>query len=385
MSPTPVDVLIIGAGVMGCSLAYHLAERKAGRVLVVEKAETYGTGSTGRSVGGIRLQFSTEINVRLSQISLEEYWEVFEERFGVDITLRQYGYLFLLSKPESWEQFQRNVALQNRLGVPSRLLTPQEAREIVPQLYIDDLIGATFCPKDGYADPYAANMGFFQAARRLGVQVRFEAEVTGFRVQDGRVRAVQVNGEEWVEAGTVLLAAGAWSGDLARKAGVDLPIRPYRRMVFATAPFQDLPWEMPLTIDFDSGAYCRRDGEIVLMGESNPEEPPSYRTDVDWDWLERVAEDIVHRIPVLERAGIQRGWAGLYAITPDAHPLVGPVPGFENFYVAAGFSGHGFQHAPATGKLLTQLILDGRSDLDLSPLAPDRFVRGKTLEEYNVV
>lgn len=377
------DVVIIGGGAVGASIAYHLAQKGCRDVVVVERY-LLGSGSTGKSVGGIRQQFSTEINIRLSQESVK-FFERFQEETGVDPEFHRVGYLFLATTPAEMEAFSRNVSLQRRLGVPMEVLTPEQAREMVPALNISDVLGATYGPADGYAGVHEVTQGFARRARQLGVRIYEGREVTGIGVNGGRVQAVET-AQGPIATPIVVNAAGAWSGQVARMVGLDLPVQPYRRMVFVTEPFPAIPSPIPLTIEFRRGLYFRHEGPGILMGMADPDEPSSFNTEVNWDFLPRLVQAAVERMPILEAARIKTGWAGLYEVTPDAHPILGPVPALQGFIVATGFSGHGFMHSPATGKLIAELIVDGRATtIDISPLGYERFARGELVRESRVV
>jgi sarcosine oxidase subunit beta len=370
------EVVVIGGGIMGVSTAYHLAKRGLSDVTILEK-DLLAQASTGLSVGGIRQQFSHPANIRLSQESVKVF-ERFEQEFGVDIKFRQVGYLFLARKQETWNEFLANVETQKNLGVPVETLTPQEVKQAWPYLNVSDLKGGTFGPKDGYADPFQVAMGFASSSRRLGVRIEEKTEVIGLKIKGGKVQGVETT-QGPLFSPVVVNAAGPWAGDVARMAGLDLPVKPYRRQVFVTKAFDDIPRPVPMVIDQDTSFYFRGEEPGVLMGMSDPDEPSSFNLNTDRIFMERVIEAAVHRAPVLERAEIMRGWAGLYEVTPDDNPIIGEVAGLEGFFCAVGFSGHGFQQGPAVGRLLSQLILDGQTEFDLKPFAHDRF--GKTGQE----
>jgi sarcosine oxidase subunit beta len=377
------NVVIIGGGVMGTSTAYHLAKRGCQDVVLVEKKQL-ASGSTGLSAGGIRLQFSIEANIRLSMESLQVF-EHFADEFEAEIDFRQHGYLFLASEPEDWAEFQANVVVQQRMGVPVRLLSPAEIDELAPYLYLDDMVGGTFCPRDGYADPYSVAMGFAKQARRLGVEIREETEALDIEVSEGKVRAVVTNQGE-IATPVVVNVAGPWAAQVGGMAGLELPVAPYRRQVFVTAPFDELPKQTPLVIDFAPSFYFRREGASILMGMTDHEEPPSFNTNFDLEFLVRTAEKAAHRVPVLDRADFMRGWGGLYAITPDNNPVIGQdIGGVEGFYCAVGFSGHGFQQSPAVGRILADLITSGQTDFDLGPFQLERFETGELTGESRAV
>ncbi|MGE0553557.1 MAG: NAD(P)/FAD-dependent oxidoreductase [Gemmatimonadales bacterium] len=386
MSPVErVDHLVIGAGIVGASIAYHLMVRGAGSVLVLEREDAPATGSTARSAAGVRHQFESEVNIRLSQHSIERL-RCFEEEVGGHSGLRQVGYLLLVSDPGTWERYRRNVALQQSFGIRSRLLEPTEAALLVPGTRIDDLSGATYCPDDGYCDPHGVAMGYLDRARALGARVRTAEPVTGFEREGERITAVRTRSGR-IAAGTVVNAAGAWAGAVGALAGVETPVRPFRRSIYLTEPFEGIPRDVPLTIDVDSGFYLRKEHDNVLFGRSNREEPSSERLDVDWAWLDQVLEAGVARFPQLADAGLWRAgcWAGLYEITPDHLPILGRHPEVGNLVDASGFSGHGVMHAPATGLLMAEEILDGRaSSIDIDSLRIDRFAREASGVERNV-
>ena len=378
------EIAIIGGGVVGLSIAYHLAARGCRGVCVLERG-LIGQAATARATGGIRQQFSREINVRLSQESLKQFGR-FEEELGISADFRQVGYLFLASRASDWAWLQEAATLQRRLGVPVELLTPGEARRLVPGVRIDDLVGATFCGTDGIADPYAVVQAFARQARRLGVRILEGHEVIGIRVEAGRVRGVGLRDGEEVVADVVIDAAGVHAQKVALMAGIDIPVEPHHRQVFVAEPLAALPGPLPLAVDLKSGSYIHVEpnGGIV-MGGGDHGDRRGFDESLDWSLLPRLIEAVTHRLPALESARIQRGWAGLREMTPDELAIVGPVPQVEGFYLAVGFSGHGFMHAPAIGKVVTELILDGKaSTIDISPLSLDRFRTGQLVPERAV-
>ncbi len=377
------DAVIIGAGIMGCAIAHELAARGMSDVVVLER-DAIGRGATADAAGGIRQQFSTETNVRLATHSVR-VWESFQERFGLDIGLKQQGYLFLLTDATQEPVFRANMALQQRLGVPARWVTPNEIREINPHVVLDDVLGGTFCPEDGWVDTYTATMGYAQAAKRLGVEFREETSAIGFRMQGGRVAAVETPaGCIW--SNLAIVCAGPYSRRVGAMAGADLPISPYRRMSFITEPFPALPATLPMTIEFASGLYFHPESGGFLFGMGNPDEPSSFDKTVDDDWMVTNIEALVARAPDFAEANVMRGWAGFYEVTPDDNPLLGWVPGVEGLGVAAGFSGHGFMQGPAIGACLAELILDGSArTVDITPFRPSRFAEGALAQEHNVI
>lgn len=383
---TAAQVVIVGAGVVGASVAYHLALRGCSDVLILEKEDTEISGSTARSAAGVRHQFSSATNILLSRYSIEQL-RAFDAEVGGHAELHQVGYLFLVNDEATWQQYQRNVALQRELGVRVELLTPAEAARFVPRMRTDDLVGATFGPDDGYCDPYGIAMGYLRAAQRLGARLQRATAVTGFTLAGGRVAGVQTT-QGPISCETVVNAAGPWAGAVAAMAGLEVPVRPYRRNIYMTTPFPQVPGPIPLTIDVGSGFYMRHEGASILMGKSNPDEPSSFNQTVDWEWLDHVLEVGLHRFPILEEAGLAEGqcWAGLYEITPDHNPILGRHPALAGYVDASGFSGHGIMHAPATGLLIAEEILDGRAHtIDIDELRVSRFSAGTAHSEKNII
>jgi sarcosine oxidase subunit beta len=385
MLPQRAEVVIIGGGVMGASVAYHLALRGQRNVLLLERGELFGEGATGKCAGGIRHQFASEINIRLSTESIRML-ERFEDEIGQPIGIRHCGYLFLLTREADATAFRENVALQHSLGVPTEWLAPDEVRRRLPLLRLDDVLGGTFYGRDGLCDPSSVVNGYVAAARRLGVTLLTDVEVTGVHVENDRVTAVDT------PVGRVLTdmlvnASGPFAADVGRLFGVEMPIVPLRRQMLVTTPLPEVPADFPFVIDFATGLYFHREGPGILTGMANPDQPPGSDERVDLGWEQVHLQAAVRRFPLLERAGMIRHWAGLYEMTPDAHPLVGRLEPIDNAYVIAGFSGHGFMQGPIAGKLLAEVILDGHAtSLDISALSPQRFTSAASaLREYNVV
>lgn len=379
-----MHVVVIGGGIIGLASAYELAERGV-RVTVFEKG-SLGGGNTGRSAGGIRGQFSTPVNVALSRASFE-VWDSFEGTFGVDIEHRRVGYLFLAREEATAERLQENVAMQNAHGVPSEYLDPEAAREHCEELRSEEFIGASYSPEDGFADPNLAVQGYARAAREAGVEIRTKDEIEEIHREGERVVGVEAGGR--IDADYVVNAAGAWARRVGKLAGVELPVAPKRRRMVIVDPEDPVPETDPLTIDLDVGSYFRpeREGAALVGGQfgADPDsDPDGYREGIGMEW----AADVVECAGEMARyfgpeTRIKRGWAGLYAVTPDNHPIIEEtVPGLIS---AVGFSGHGFMHAPATGKLVAELICEGEASLvDISSLKRERFEkRGET--ERNVV
>ena len=373
--PRTASVLVIGGGVVGCSIAYHLARRGVRDVVVIER-ETVGSGTTSKAAGGIRAQFPTETEIRFSLESLRVL-ESFRDEFGVDPGFRRIGYLFLVSDAADLQGFEARMALQRRLGVDVRVVTPKEAQAIVPALHVEDLIAAVWGPRDGLAGPAEVTAGFARRARELGVRILEGVETTGIALGGGRVRGVETS-EGAVAAPVVVNAAGPAAARIGRLAGLVLPVYPRRRHIFYTDPFPDLPGPVPITTDRASGFYFRKELEQVLLSPGDVQDVGEDLTaPVDWRMVEDVVAKAVHRLPIIERARIAGGWAGLRPLTPDDHAMVGWAPGVEGFFLAVGWGGHGFQHAPPTGRLVAEWIVDGRPSMDLALFDPGRFGDGR--------
>jgi len=377
MEPT-ADIVIIGGGVIGLSIAYHLGLKKAGRIILLEKGQL-GEGSTSRCAGGIRTQFSTEINIRFSLESLKTF-ATFEQEFGVNPQFRKIGYLFLATTPGEKGVFKKNLELQKRFGIPVELLEPGEIRKRWPYLRTDDILAGTYCAWDGYAGPSEVLSGFAGAARRTGVKIHEGIEATGILARRDKVQAVKTKDGE-ISAPVVVNASGPLAASIGEMAGLKIPVKPLRRQIFVTAPFRLADQTIPLTIDFHRGWYFR--GEVDGFLLSGPlDKESSLNLNVDYEARVEAAENAMYRVPELEKARIARGWAGLYEISPDNHAILGCVPGLEGFILANGFSGHGFQHSPAVGKVIAELITEGKAKtIDISPLSIERFEKGELILE----
>ncbi|MDM7325484.1 MAG: FAD-dependent oxidoreductase [Thermus sp.] len=359
---------------VGAACAYRLAEAGL-RVLVLEKEATFAQGSTGRSAAGVRVQFSEPLNVLLSYRSILEYQGIPEAGY------RAIGYLFLV--PEGLREAQEEaLATQRALGVPVEKLSLKEAQGHVP-FREEGLAYATFGPLDGVIDPHGVTAYYLREARRLGAEVRFSEPLLWARREGGLWRVKTPKGE--VEAPFLLLCTGAWTGEVGKRVGLEVPITPVRRMVFVTGP-ASFPHAFPLTIDLGTGFYLRSEGPRVLFGRSNPHEPPGFREGMDWDWLVLTLEAGLFRFPFLEGLSLDRGgsWWGYYEMTPDANPILGFVE--EGLLLAAGFSGHGVQQAAMVGRLMAEEVVYGEAQsLDIRPFRLERFQRKQLLRERGIV
>lgn len=382
--PQTADAVIVGGGVMGASTAYHLARRGIEKVVLLEREPYLGQMSTGQCAGGIRHQFSTELNIRLSIESIR-MMERFPEELGQDLDLKFCGYIFLLTREEDLPAFRENVALQHRVGIATTWLEPSDCADLVPEVDTDGVLAGTTYDRDGLADPSGVVQGYAAGARHEGVSILTDTEVTGIRVEKDRVSAVETPAGA-IQTPVVVNACGAWAPQLGQMAGIDIPIQPIRRQVVVSAGIPGLRPDFPFVVFFADSLYFHREGEGILTGQSNNDETPGYKMEVDSDWEERHMEAAVQRFPVLGDAGFLNHWAGLYEVTPDAHPILGRVPQVEGFYVMAGFSGHGFMHGPVAGLLMAEEIVDGKAHtVDVDAFRIDRFASGELHPEYNVI
>jgi len=381
--PQTADVVIAGGGVIGASTAYHLAKAGAKNVVLMERADLFGTESTAKCAGGVRAHFDTEINCRLSQLSLPAF-ERFEEETGYSADYRKIGYLFILNKEQDVAAFRKQMDMQKALGIRTEWISGDDVRKMLPMMNFEDALGALFGPDDGLADNGGVVQGYVSAASKLGVRCLTGVEATGVETAGGKVSAVLTN-KGRIETRLLVNAAGAWGGEIGRMAGLEIPIQPDKRQLFTTAPTPEIPADFTFVIEFGTGLYFHREGPGLLSGMSRVDQPPSFDQTVDEDWELNHLETAAFRLPLMERTGIARRWAGLYEVTPDHHPIIGPVEELEGFYMNAGFSGHGFMHSPAAGLLAAEEIMTGRtSTLDISMLRLDRYKKGKALHEYNV-
>ena len=380
--PSRASVVIIGGGVMGVSIAYHLAAAGVPDVVLVDKG-AFGSGSTCKAAGGVRAQFSDRINIELGLRGLETF-ENFGERFDQEIDFHQVGYLFLLDSTASVSAFEQNVALQNDLGVPSRMISVAEAKQKSPLISTEGLLAAAFSPTDGHCTPESVVLGYATAARRKGARLIANCIATGIERDGDRIVAVNTEGGR-IETDTVICAAGAWSKEVGEWAGVDLPITPLRRQILVTEPLPSLDPQTPFTIDFGSSFYFHGEGKGLLMGMSYPDETPGFKMNLSDDWLPGLGEAIEHRAPGLIDVGIASSWAGLYEVTPDHNAIIGEADNVSRFLYAAGFSGHGFLMGPAVGEVIRDLYLGEQPFVDINGLNARRFAANEARPELNII
>jgi glycine/D-amino acid oxidase-like deaminating enzyme len=381
------NVVIIGGGIVGSSIAWHLTAAGCKDVLVIERETHQGKGSTGKSMGGVRAQFATPVNIRMSLYSIP-FYASFEERLGHPSGYRSQGYLFLATSQAHLDYLRANHERQLAEGLKTveRLSTAEIARKF-PHLRTEDVLGGHFCSTDGFVDPYSAMVGFMTRAGEQGAKLWRDTAVTGIRLEQGRIAGVET-ARGAVATRTVVNAAGPWAAEIAKLAGVDLPVEPLRRMLIPTEPFDQFPHSAPMIIDMSNGFHFRPEALGFLLAWNDPEETPGYRTDFDPAFIEKVLTRAASRVPCFENLAVnpKRCWAGMYEMTPDHHPILGPVEEVPGFFCANGFSGHGVMHAPATGKIVSDLVLQGKTELiDARLLSFSRFAEGRLLHETAVL
>ncbi len=381
------EVVIIGGGIVGSSVAYHLVAAGCRDVLVIERESAQGKGSTGKSMGGVRAQFSTPVNIQMSLYSIP-FYASFDERLGYPAGYRPQGYLFCATHEKHMAYLRTNYQKQVAMGLKDvRLVAADDIRGMFPQLRSDDIVGGSFCSSDGFVDPYSAMIGFMTWAADHGAKLSKNTIVTGIQLDTTGIAAIETS-KGTIATRKAVNCAGAWAAAVAEMAGVDLPVEPLRRMLVPTEPFDQFPHTAPMIIDMSNGFHFRPEALGFLLAWNDPEETPGYKTDFDPAFIEKILTRAADRVPAFENLAVnpKRAWAGLYEMTPDHHPILGAASGVPGFFLANGFSGHGVMHAPATGKILADLILTGKTDLvDASLLGLARFAEGRMIEETAVL
>jgi sarcosine oxidase, subunit beta len=381
------DVVIIGGGIVGSSIAYHLVSAGCRNVLVLERETAVGKGSTGKSMGGVRAQFSTPVNIQMSLYSIP-FYASFDERLGHPCDYRPQGYLFCATSDRHMTYLRTNYEKQVAMGLKNvRLIEGSEIRAMFPQLSGDDIIGGSFCSTDGFVDPYSAMNGLMTWAVDHGATLRKNTTVTGILRDEKGITGVETNSGP-IATRKVVNCAGAWAASVAKFVNIDLPVEPLRRMLVPSEPFDQFPHTAPMIIDMSTGFHFRPESRGFLLAWNDPEETPGFKTDFDPAFVEKILIRAADRVPCFADLPVnpKRAWAGLYEMTPDHHPILGEVPEVPGFFLANGFSGHGVMHAPATGKILSDLILTGKTNLiDASLLNLARFADGRTIHETAVL
>jgi len=377
------DIVIIGGGITGCALAFELAKRGRKDILVVER-EYLTSGATGRCGAGIRQQWGTELNATLARDSIRifEHLEEYTNYNGM-CGLNQGGYLIVAYTEGEWKQFQKNVELQRRLGIPVQMLDAKGAKEAVPHLDTDGLYGATFCQTDGHADPFHCTFAYAKAAERLGVEFATYTEVKGLKTAGGKIVGVETT-KGYVEAGTVINAAGGDAGTIAKMAGVDVPISPERHQILITEPVNHI--QDPMVISFHYHFYCQQTPHgSFIMGVGDPTEPISFNIQSSWKFMEDCATQVTSVLPLLKKLRIVRQWGGLYDMSPDRNPIIDEMEGVAGLHMVAGFSGHGFMVAPKTAIIIAQKLTGEKPDIDVNLFSAKRYQTGELLREPSVV
>lgn len=381
-NPDTADVVIVGGGIIGLSIAFHLAELGTSNVILIER-DTVASGATSHATGGIRQQFTSEPQVRLSVESVQ-FYERFTERVGQPLEFRQVGYLFLLSTGEQYEAFKQGVSLQRSLGVSSELISPDEIGYRYTAIVNTDLLGAAFCPTDGVASPADAAYGLASRCRELGVQIREGVSVTGISQARGCVTGVETTAGP-IASPVVINAAGPWAASVAAMVSISIPVTAHPRQVFMLGRLDDIPDDFPFTVDLKSGTYVHQEQSATLLGGGDRDTPSGEQPVVDWERFESTARAASRWLPTIADAEIKSGWCGLREMTPDDHPIMGPVSHPEGMWLAVGFSGHGFMHAPAAGRILAEWIVRGRAtNVELGAFALDRFQGNRLVHDAAV-
>lgn len=381
------EVVIVGGGIVGSSIAYHLTAAGCKDVLVIERETQQGKGSTGKSMGGVRAQFATPTNIQMSLYSIPFYAN-FDERLGYPAGYRPQGYLFLATFEKHLAYLKANQAKQRALGLKCvEMIDGDHIRMMFPQLDAEDVIGGSFCATDGFVDPYSAMIGFMTWATEHGAKLWRHTEITAIvRDKDG-IAAVETS-RGTVATRVVVNAAGAWAAELGRMAGVEIPVKPVKRMLVPTEPFSEFPHTAPMIIDMSNGFHFRPESLGFLLAWNEPGERVGFDTDFEPEFIEKILTHAARRVPCFENLAVnpKKAWAGLYEVTPDHHCILGSVETLNGFFLANGFSGHGVMHAPATGKILSDLILTGKTEVtDARALRLERFGAGEMIHETAVL
>ena len=377
------DIVVIGGGIIGFSVAFHLAKMKFGQIVLVEKEAMIGAGSTSQAAGGIRAQFAQATNVEMSVMS-QKFFKNFYQETGSEAIFDQVGYLFLLQNDSDIAVFKESYQMQRGLGLPVQFLEPHEILKIAPHVNVDDIKLGTFCKEDGIADPWEFLMGFEKAARRMGVEIELEAEVTGIDSVAGEITAVRTK-RGIIKTPIVVNCAGAYARKIGEMVRVKVEVDPYKRQIVTTGELNFVKPTFPMIVDVASGLYSHNESKGLLLGWADKNRKPSFDISVDPEYTDAILEKALHRIPQLETAEIANQWAGLYESTPDHLAIIGWEPEVKGMFHCCGFSGHGIMHAPAAGLITAQMISGKEPSIDIRSLLPERFAKGELVVETNVI
>ncbi|MEA1980180.1 MAG: FAD-binding oxidoreductase [candidate division Zixibacteria bacterium] len=380
---TKADIVIIGGGIIGMSVAFHLAKTKPGQIVLLEKEPVPGSGATSKAAGGIRAQFSTKVNIEMSMLS-ERLFETFKKDTGSDALFDQVGYMFVLEDDKDIETFKKSYELQRSLGLKVELLQPEQIAEVAPHISLDGIKLATFCKDDGLGDPHEFLTGYEKAARKLGVDIEYNAEITNINASDGKITEINTNRGN-ITTELVINCAGPQASLIGKMAGVDVSVEPIRRQCVTTGELDFVKSSFPMVVDVKSGLYFHKESKGLLLGWADKSVQPSFDISIDPDYTDNILERALERIPLLETAEIGNQWAGLYETTPDHHAIIGWEPKLKGLFHVAGFSGHGFMQAPAAGLVTAEIIEGKKPSIDISALAPERFKADVSINETNVI
>jgi sarcosine oxidase subunit beta len=365
------NYVIIGAGISGCSIAYELAKKGIKDIIVFDKSYLT-SGATGRCGAGVRQQWGTKLNCELAKASIEFFETAKEElKYNGDIEFKQDGYLIVACTEEEDKQFTKNVELQNSLGIPSVKLTKEEAKKIVPHLDINKIISATFCNTDGHLNPFTTTEAYYLAAKRLGVKFYFREEVKEIIVDKGKIKRVITN-KSVVETNNVINAAGGYAREIGLLAGIDIPVYSEKHEILVTEPIEEM--QGPMVMSFSKNIYCQQvpHGSFI-MGRSDPYIEKNHSITSSWQFLDEMAKTVCDLLPPIGELRVVRQWAGLYNMSLDRQPIISKLDELEGFYLACGFSGHGFMFGPMTGKLISEIVLGEEPSFDITELSLNRF------------
>ena len=367
---TKAKYVIIGGGISGMSIAYHLAKKGEKNIVVIEK-DYYTAGATGRCGAGIRQQWGTKMNCILAKKSIEFFEKAQEElEYDGNVEFKQEGYLIVGSNKEEDEMFEKNVKLQQALGIPAKKLTKEEAKEIVPYLNTDIVYSATFCPTDGHLNPFTTTDAFYKAAERLGVTFYKYTTVEDIIVENKKVKAV-VTDKGTIETDHVINAAGGWAKQIGDMAGVDIPVYSQNREILVTETVEKM--QGPMVISFSKNIYCQQTPHGAFIMGRGDDRKPGYEMLSTWQFVDEMAKTVTALLPPIGELRVLRQWGGLYNMSPDHQPIISDTPNLKGFYIACGFSGHGFMLAPMTGLLLSEIILGEQPTLPVDGLSLARF------------